>query len=594
AGLDCPDKLPTGINLIDTQNYPIYSKEDGVKEPLCKFEKPWPGTKVKWTPGQAVTVKFNPYAVSHGGGHCQFSISYDNGKSFAVIYEVLQYCFVGTKPKDIYFDNVVHPEYTFKLPSDLPASDTAVFAWTWVTAVGNREFFMNCADIIIENSSSESYTGKQTTIANYPSYPTIPEFEMDYTTGLEYYINAKNITISPSSASKNTMSSTNTNSTIVARALSSVSVKALKQEVSLNVSSVSVSKDNEKCDEEPLDENPNNLFSVVPKAISEPPNSNDSTSSDEEDDKCDDDNTNGSEVKLDEELVSSLVQQDVEPSSSTSSDEEDDKCDDDNTNENGANPGKELVSSLVQQDVEPSSSTSSDEEDDKCDDDNTNENGANPGKELVSSLVQQDVEPSSSTSDDDEDDKCDDDNTNENGASPGKELVSSLVQQDGEPSSSTSGDDEDDKCDDDNTITNNSDSRILDQIAISSSNSLSSASSNIKDNIIPEGAGAVINNNEPKSLSPGLDLATIKSEDIVEFIHSLAANFDLDVSVLNNKNGTELENAALTTLSSAIKGHTSETPTATDISSETELGDLDSCESDTEDIETCEPDTENT
>ncbi|KAJ2705019.1 hypothetical protein FB645_002805 [Coemansia sp. IMI 203386] len=201
AGIDCPDKLPEGEKLTDEENYPIYSEEDGILEPLCKFTTPWPGTKVRWSPGQEVTVKFNSWSVSHSGGHCQFSISYDNGKTFAVIHEELQYCFVGSKPDD-YTEEVSIYDYTFTLP-DLPASDTAVFVWTWVAAVGNREFFMNCADIIIENSEFESYTGKNITIANYPGYPTIPEFEMDYDTGLEYYRAPyiQNSTVSPGGSS---------------------------------------------------------------------------------------------------------------------------------------------------------------------------------------------------------------------------------------------------------------------------------------------------------------------------------------------------------------------------------------------------------
>ncbi|KAJ2234853.1 hypothetical protein H4R99_004496 [Coemansia sp. RSA 1722] len=201
AGIDCPDKLPEGEKLTDEENYPIYSKEDGILEPLCKYTTPWPGTKVRWSPGQEVTVQFNSWSVSHSGGHCQFSISYDNGKTFAVIHEELQYCFVGSKPKD-YTEEVSIYDYTFTLP-DLPASDTAVFVWTWVAAVGNREFFMNCADIIIENSEFESYTGKNITIANYPGYPTIPEFEMDYDTGLEYYRAPyiQNSTVSPGGSS---------------------------------------------------------------------------------------------------------------------------------------------------------------------------------------------------------------------------------------------------------------------------------------------------------------------------------------------------------------------------------------------------------
>ncbi|KAJ1933129.1 hypothetical protein EC988_009222 [Linderina pennispora] len=91
--------------------------------------------------------------------------------------------------------------YTFTLPQDLPSSDKAVFSWTWINASGNRELYMNCADVAIKGGSSSSYTGKQMTLANYPGYPTLPEFNGNYETGIELYNSAKNITVSPSGGS---------------------------------------------------------------------------------------------------------------------------------------------------------------------------------------------------------------------------------------------------------------------------------------------------------------------------------------------------------------------------------------------------------
>ncbi|KAJ2783303.1 hypothetical protein GGI15_002640, partial [Coemansia interrupta] len=75
------------------------------------------------------------------------------------------------------------------LPANLPGTDHAVFAWTWVNASGNREFYMNCADIAISGPAG-SFTGKQMTILNYPGYPVVPEFLGNYNTGLAYYTNA--------------------------------------------------------------------------------------------------------------------------------------------------------------------------------------------------------------------------------------------------------------------------------------------------------------------------------------------------------------------------------------------------------------------
>ncbi|PIA19743.1 hypothetical protein COEREDRAFT_33908, partial [Coemansia reversa NRRL 1564] len=102
----------------------------------------------KWTAGKSITVEFGQHAVSHSGGHCEFSLSYDGGKTFVVIHQELRYCFVGKKPASITNEVSVF-SYTFKLPEDLPSSDKAVFSWTWVNASGNREFYMNCADVSI-------------------------------------------------------------------------------------------------------------------------------------------------------------------------------------------------------------------------------------------------------------------------------------------------------------------------------------------------------------------------------------------------------------------------------------------------------------
>ncbi|KAJ1843442.1 hypothetical protein LPJ73_005493 [Coemansia sp. RSA 2703] len=202
VGENCPalpagQSLDTGENAI---NAPISSVTLGTHQPLCKHTTPYATPSATWTAGQSVTVKFNPSAAIHSGGNCEFSISYDGGNTFAVIHQELRYCFLNGKPSSL-TNTAQVLSYTFNLPANLPSSDKAVFAWTWVNASGNREFYMNCADVAIKGGSSSSYTGKQMTIANYPGYPTIPEFNGNYDTGMEYYTGAKNITVSPSGGS---------------------------------------------------------------------------------------------------------------------------------------------------------------------------------------------------------------------------------------------------------------------------------------------------------------------------------------------------------------------------------------------------------
>ncbi|KAJ2363184.1 hypothetical protein IW150_006804 [Coemansia sp. RSA 2607] len=175
----------------------------GENEPLCKHTVPFPTPCTTWTAGQQVSVQFAPGGAPHGGGHCQYSLSYDGGNTFVVVYEVLEHCFGA--------DNNQR-DFSFTLPSTLPSSDKVVFAWTWVNAIGNREFYMNCADVAIKGGSG-TYTGKQMTIANHAGYPTIPEFSGNYATGLDLYQNTKNITVSGSgSTSGSSGSSSNSGS----------------------------------------------------------------------------------------------------------------------------------------------------------------------------------------------------------------------------------------------------------------------------------------------------------------------------------------------------------------------------------------------
>ncbi|KAJ2721166.1 hypothetical protein GGI07_004148 [Coemansia sp. Benny D115] len=161
--------------------------------PLCKYTVPFDTPSATWTAGQSVTVKFSPHAAGHGGGHCQFSLSYDGGKTFVVVHDVLRHCFYNG-PSSV--NQVEVLSYTFTLPQGLPSSDKAVFAWSWVNAIGNREFYMNCADVAIKGSSG-SYTGKEMAVVNYGDTPLVPEFNGNYETGLEHY-NKKNITVTGS------------------------------------------------------------------------------------------------------------------------------------------------------------------------------------------------------------------------------------------------------------------------------------------------------------------------------------------------------------------------------------------------------------
>ncbi|KAJ1949839.1 hypothetical protein EC988_004608 [Linderina pennispora] len=186
-GIACPE-LPPGSTSDYNENSPIASNGN-ILQPFCKYKTPWPTPAATWVAGQDVTVQFEQHGSAHGGGHCEFSLSYDGGTNFVVVHQVMGHCFYDSSNREI-------RNYTFTLPADAPGSDSAIFSWTWVNAIGNREFYQNCADIAITGASS-SLSGKAMTILNYPGYPTIPEFMGNFNTGVEYYQNATTITVYP-------------------------------------------------------------------------------------------------------------------------------------------------------------------------------------------------------------------------------------------------------------------------------------------------------------------------------------------------------------------------------------------------------------
>lgn len=129
--------------------------------------------------------------VFHLGGHCQWSISYDGGKTFLALKTVLNNCFTGTGLS-----------IPVPFPRGLPRCEHCVFAWTWVNAVGNRELYMNCADIGVSSTSSGPFTGPSMVVANLPGFPRIPEFRpgSGQDAGTALYRNAKKVTVRASGA----------------------------------------------------------------------------------------------------------------------------------------------------------------------------------------------------------------------------------------------------------------------------------------------------------------------------------------------------------------------------------------------------------
>ncbi|RKP10481.1 putative endoglucanase precursor, partial [Thamnocephalis sphaerospora] len=143
-------------------NAPLNDPSLGGSYP-CKHQRLGPVTAV-FKAGGYINTRFgrgNP----HKGGHCQFALSYDNGRNWVVLRTVVATCFLG------------HPPYMYRVRVPKGARNgRAVFAWTWVSAEGKREFYMNCADIRIRGGSNRgALTGPELLVTQLPGYPRVPE-----------------------------------------------------------------------------------------------------------------------------------------------------------------------------------------------------------------------------------------------------------------------------------------------------------------------------------------------------------------------------------------------------------------------------------
>ncbi|KAF9111372.1 hypothetical protein BGX27_005011 [Mortierella sp. AM989] len=140
---------------------------DTVNAPLCKQT----GTQTKrvvYKAGQNIKTEYQ-VGAAHGGGHCQWALSYDNGKTWVVIQTLIRNCLKNIPNGGSYSVNV-------KIPKNAP-SGKATFMWLWNNAIGNRELYSNCVDIEIKGKKGGSIKGVTPLIANYgPGSLKIDEF----------------------------------------------------------------------------------------------------------------------------------------------------------------------------------------------------------------------------------------------------------------------------------------------------------------------------------------------------------------------------------------------------------------------------------
>ncbi|KAF9978617.1 hypothetical protein BGZ73_001533 [Actinomortierella ambigua] len=96
-----------------------------------------PNSNIKNQPKKPSSPKNEFSQARHGGGFCEFSLSYDNGKTFYTIARYTRTC------PDAYY------RWPVRIPPRAPSCTQrgrCLFVWTWTANILDQ-FYMNCADI---------------------------------------------------------------------------------------------------------------------------------------------------------------------------------------------------------------------------------------------------------------------------------------------------------------------------------------------------------------------------------------------------------------------------------------------------------------
>ncbi|KKK25191.1 hypothetical protein ARAM_001032 [Aspergillus rambellii] len=135
-----PIRSPLNKNATGEKDYSYTNPlaTDGSNFPCKGYHNDAFNSVASYSPGQSYDLELEGSAT-HGGGSCQVSLSYDKGKTFQVIHSMLGGC-------------PLQSSYKFTVPADAPSGE-ALLAWSWFNKVGNREMYMNCAQVTVGGSS---------------------------------------------------------------------------------------------------------------------------------------------------------------------------------------------------------------------------------------------------------------------------------------------------------------------------------------------------------------------------------------------------------------------------------------------------------
>ncbi|KAK3815045.1 MAG: hypothetical protein J3Q66DRAFT_388955 [Benniella sp.] len=97
----------------------------------------------------------------HGGGMCEFSLSYDGGKNFRVIATYTKTC------PDVAYD------WPVRIPDNVPSCDKpgqCLLAWSWTSALV-KQFYHNCADVRVQGVKNGRLPSKKIRLYNFGRHP---------------------------------------------------------------------------------------------------------------------------------------------------------------------------------------------------------------------------------------------------------------------------------------------------------------------------------------------------------------------------------------------------------------------------------------
>ncbi|KAJ1911094.1 hypothetical protein IWQ60_010309 [Tieghemiomyces parasiticus] len=187
---------PTGEALTYDERAGIVNLNGGV----CRSSIPTKNAGA-WTAGTTETVLMTNHGT-HKFGNCQWSVSYNGGKTFAVFDQTFKDCLsesgatTNENGKKLFNIKV-------KVPANLPAKKNAIVSWTWNGRSDYRELFWNCMMLDIVNPNSPaSFTAPPLSLFNFvftvggKKYGyVLPDMAGDANDWSDLYINQPKVTV---------------------------------------------------------------------------------------------------------------------------------------------------------------------------------------------------------------------------------------------------------------------------------------------------------------------------------------------------------------------------------------------------------------